>query len=110
MLTLSGAHAADGLGARELLATLAAPQEALAVVAELAEWSLVVSVAVCAPAVVAGGVIYGIAEFGTADQPRIRREIQPVARTVAMVAVVVAWTASWGLASVERAMTLSLGL
>jgi len=110
LLKLSGLHAASGLQVREIVALFAAPLELLGVVADYAELSLVVSVAVCAPAIVAGAVVYGIADLGTVGQPMLRQDIGPMTRSIAMVVTVVAWTASWGLASIERAMTLSPSL
>ena len=107
LLRLSGLHAADGLHARELMALTAAPAALLGAVMDYAELSLVVAVAVCAPAIVAGAVVYAIADLGTVGHSVLREDIAPAARSAAMVAIVAAWTASWSIASVQRAMTLA---
>lgn len=110
LLRLSGLRAAGGLQAHELLALLGDTEGLLDALKVHAEASLLLAVTVCAPAIVAGAVVNAIADLGAVGQPRFGADIEPVRRSVAMVVMVVAWTASWGLASEERAWTLAPGV
>ena len=103
-------RAAGGLQAHELLALLGDTEGLLDALKVHAEASLLLAVTVCAPAIVAGAVVNAIADLGAVGQPRFGADIEPARRSVAMVVMVVAWTASWGLASEERAWTLAPGV
>jgi hypothetical protein len=107
LLGLSGLHAAGGLQAHEILALLGDSAALLDALTMHAEASLLFAVTVCAPAIVAGAVVNAIADLGSVGQPRLRADIEPARRSVVMVVMVVAWTASWGLASEDRARTLA---